>query len=121
MVAITLVMCLLVSATFDAAETVLWAESFLKSVAMQVLLTNTLLTLGTLLLKLFFSWLLLLAGRKHQRKREAKALQQRKEAVAKEATAAEVRAPCVRSWGMNYLATAAATAVATKPTSCQWD
>jgi hypothetical protein len=91
MVAFTLIVCILLSSAFTAEETALWALAFLESVAMQVLVTNTLLSLATLVLKTVFCWALLRASRKHQRRQQAKKLSQRKEVLTAEATAAVVR------------------------------
>ena len=90
-VAFTLTVCLLLSSAFTAEETALWALAFLESVAMQILVTNTLLSLATLVLKTVFCWALLRASRKHQRRQQAKKLAVRKEVLTTEAAAAVVR------------------------------
>ena len=87
----TLIVCLLLSSAFTAEETALWALAFLESVAMQILVTNTVLSLATLVLKTAVSWALLRASRKHQRRQQAKKLSQRREVLTAEATAAVVR------------------------------
>jgi hypothetical protein len=51
----------------------------------QVLVTNTVLSLVTIVLKLAISWVLLRAGRKRQHKRQAKKLQKKKAALAVQA------------------------------------
>jgi hypothetical protein len=91
MVAFTLIVCILLSSAFTAEETALWALSFLESVVMQILVTNSVLSLGTLVLKTAVCWALLRASRKHHRQQQAKKLSQRKEALTTEAAAAVVR------------------------------
>jgi hypothetical protein len=91
MVAFTLIVCILLSSAFTAEETALWALAFLESVAMQILVTNTVLSLATLVLKTVVSWAMLRAGRKRQRRQQAKKLAVRKEVLTAEATAAVVR------------------------------
>ncbi len=95
MVAFTLIVCLLLSSAFTAEEMALWALAFLESVAMQILVTNTVLSLATLVLKTVVSWAMLRAGRKRQRRQQAKKLAVRKEVLTAEATAAVVRRPCL--------------------------
>ncbi len=95
MVAFTLIVCLLLSSAFTAEETALWAVAFLESVAMQILVTNTALSLATLVLKIVISWALLRASRKHQRRQQAKKLSQRKEVLATKDAAAVVRRTCL--------------------------
>ena len=95
MVAFTLIVCILLSSAFTAEETALWALAFLESVAMQILVTNTVLSLATLVLKTAVSWALLRASRKHQRRQQAKKLAVRKEVLTTEATAAVVRRTCL--------------------------
>jgi hypothetical protein len=56
MVAFTLIVCILLPSAFTAEETALWALAFLEAVAMQILVTNTVLSLVTLLLKTAVSW-----------------------------------------------------------------
>jgi hypothetical protein len=62
---------------------------------MQILVTNTVLSLATLVLKTAVSWALLRASRKHQRRQQAKKLASRKEVLTAEAAAAVVRRTCL--------------------------
>jgi hypothetical protein len=94
MVAFTLIVCILLSSAFTAEETALWALTFLESVAMQILVTNTVLSLATLVLKTVGSWALLRAVRKRQHRQQAKKLSQRREALTTEAAAAAVCRTC---------------------------
>ncbi len=95
MVAFTLIVCILLSSAFTAEETALWAVAFLESVAMQILVTHTVLSLATLVLKTVVTWAMLRAGRKRQRRQQAKKLSQRKEVLTTEAAAAVVRRTCL--------------------------
>ncbi len=94
-VSVTLIICILLSSAFTAEETALWALAFLESVTMQILVTNTVLSLATLVLKTVGSWAMLRAGRKRQRRQQAKKLSQRREVLSTEAAAAVVRRTCL--------------------------
>jgi hypothetical protein len=91
MVSVTLTVCLLLSSAFTAAETALWALAFLQSVAMQVLVTNTIVSLATLTLNLACSWVLLRVGRRRQREEVAQKLKRKKAKLADQVSAAAVR------------------------------
>ena len=58
--------CLSFASVFDEETCVLWMIDVLQTVALQILVTAPLIGLGLIMLKLFISWLLLVASR-HQR------------------------------------------------------
>ena len=64
-----LVVCLLLSATFNDDESVMWATDVSQSLVVQIFLTDPIVTVLVICFKLFVSWLLLRMGKKRMQKK----------------------------------------------------
>ena len=77
LVVFALVICLLLSGTFNADESILWAVDVTQSLVVQIFVTDPSITLLVILMKLLVSSVLLRMGKKRLRKK----LEKRREAV----------------------------------------
>ena len=72
--AFTFAVCLLVSAAFTDTECALWVWSVVESIAMQIFVTDIIIAICVLGVKLFVSWLLLRSDHRRKAKRRTEKL-----------------------------------------------